>query len=152
MSDSHHIIPFRTLLKVFLSLIGLTVITVLVSFLPLGPLDMPVAIAIAVVKASLVVLYFMALKYDKPVNTLTFSVGTLFVVVFITFTLFDTAFRGDLGDVSPQTIQEINQEEEAARARSDSIPASQMAVSPADRNNTSNPAASDTTTTSPSSE
>ncbi len=152
MSDSHHIIPFRTLLKVFLSLIGLTAITVLVSFLPLGPLDMPVAIAIAVVKASLVVLYFMALKYDKPVNTLTFSVGTLFVVVFITFTLFDTAFRGDLGDVSPQTIQEINQEEEAARARSDSIPASQMAVSPADRNNTSNPAASDTTTTSPSSE
>ena len=152
MSDSHHIIPFRTLLKVFLTLIGLTVITVLVSFLPLGPLDMPVAIAIAVVKASLVVLYFMALKYDKPVNTLTFSVGTLFVVVFITFTLFDTAFRGDLGDVSPQTIQEINQEEEAARARSDSIPASQMAVSPADRNNTSNPAASDTTTTSPSSE
>jgi len=152
MSDSHHIIPFRTLLKVFLSLIGLTVITVLVAFLPLGPLDMPVAIAIAVVKASLVVLYFMALKYDKPVNTLTFSVGTLFVVVFITFTLFDTAFRGDLGDVSPQTIQEINQEEEAARARSDSIPASQMAVSPADRDNASNPAASDTTTTSPSSE
>lgn len=148
MSDSHHIIPFRTLLKVFLSLIGLTVITVLVAFLPLGPLDMPVAIAIAVVKASLVVLYFMALKYDKPVNTLTFSVGTLFVVVFIAFTLFDTAFRGDLGDVSPQTIQEINQEEEAARARSDSIPASQMAVSPADRDNVQNQAAPDTSATS----
>ena len=133
MSDSsHHIIPLRTLVTVFGSLIGLTVLTVVASLLPLGPLDMPVAILIAMVKASLVVLYFMALKYDKPVNSLTFSVGSLFVVIFITFTLFDTAFRGDLGDVSPRTIDEITKEEEAAAEREQQFSPEQMAASPAD--------------------
>jgi len=130
--SSHHIIPFRTLATVFGSLIGLTVLTVVAAMLPLGPLDMPVAILIAMVKASLVVLYFMALKYDKPVNSLTFSVGTLFVVIFITFTLFDTAFRGDLGDVSPRTVDEITQEEEANAEQEQQFTPEQMAVSPAD--------------------
>lgn len=133
MSDSsHHIIPLRTLATVFGSLIGLTVLTVVAAMLPLGPLDMPVAILIAMVKASLVVLYFMALKYDKPVNSLTFSVGSLFVVIFITFTLFDTAFRGDLGDVSSQTIDEITRQEEAEAASEQQFSPEQMAVSPAD--------------------
>ena len=130
--SSHHIIPLRTLATVFGSLIGLTVLTVVASMLPLGPLDMPVAILIAMVKASLVVLYFMALKYDKPVNSLTFAVGSLFVVIFITFTLFDTAFRGDLGDVSSQTIEEITRQEEAAAAQEEQFSPEQMAVSPAD--------------------
>jgi cytochrome c oxidase subunit 4 len=133
MSDSsHHIIPLRTLATVFGSLIGLTVLTVVAAMLPLGPLDMPVAILIAMVKASLVVLYFMALKYDKPVNSLTFSVGSLFVVIFITFTLFDTAFRGDLGDVSSQTIDEITQQEQTEADREQQFSPEQMAVSPAD--------------------
>lgn len=130
--SSHHIIPLRTLATVFGSLIGLTVLTVVASMLPLGPLDMPVAILIAIIKASLVVLYFMALKYDKPVNSLTFAVGSLFVVIFITFTLFDTAFRGDLGDVSSQTIEEITRQEEAAAAQEEQLSPEQMAVSPAD--------------------
>jgi cytochrome c oxidase subunit IV len=130
--SSHHIIPLRTLATVFGSLIGLTVLTVVASMLPLGPLDMPVAILIAMVKASLVVLYFMALKYDKPVNSLTFAVGSLFVVIFITFTLFDTAFRGDLGDVSSQTIEQITRQEEAAAAQEEQFSPEQMAVSPAD--------------------
>jgi len=130
--DSHHIIPFKTLATVFGALIGLTVLTVVAAALPLGPLDMPVAILIAVAKASLVVLYFMALKYDKPVNSLTFSVGTLFVVIFITFTLFDTAFRGDLGDVSSQTVDEITRQETEAGERQQQFTPEQMAVSPAD--------------------
>jgi len=145
--DSHHIIPFKTLATVFGALIGLTVLTVVAAALPLGPLDMPVAILIAVAKASLVVLYFMALKYDKPVNSLTFSVGTLFVVIFITFTLFDTAFRGDLGDVSSQTVDEITRQETEAGERQQQFTPEQMAVSPADyealQNNES---AADTTT------
>lgn len=142
----HHIIPLKTLATVFGSLIGLTVLTVVAAHLPLGPLDMPVAILIAVVKASLVVMYFMALKYDKPVNSLTFSVGTLFVVIFITFTLFDTAFRGDLGDVSSETVTEITQEEEAASERQQQFTPEQMAVSPADYEALeNNGAASDTT-------
>ncbi|PEN14365.1 oxidase [Longibacter salinarum] len=146
--ESHHIIPFKTLATVFASLIGLTVLTVVAAQLPLGPLDMPVAILIAVVKASLVVMFFMALKYDKPVNSLTFSVGTLFVVIFITFTLFDTAFRGDLGDVSAETVDEITQQETEASERQKTFSAEQMAVSPADYEALRNGESSDTSAAS----
>jgi cytochrome c oxidase subunit 4 len=134
MSDNHghHIIPFRTLATVFGSLLVLTVITVAVAQIDLGPLDVPVAIGIATVKAALVALYFMALKYDKPVNALTFTVGTLFVVIFVTFTLFDTAFRGDLGNVSSKTIQELQAEEEELQRRQEAIPEEQLRVTPAD--------------------
>jgi cytochrome c oxidase subunit 4 len=132
MAHDHHIIPLPVLLKVFGSLIVLTGITYGVAQIPLGPLDVPVAIAIAAVKATLVVLFFMALKYDNPVNTLTFTVGTIFVLVFITFTLFDTAFRGDLGNVSERTKAEIDRAEEEAMQQQEQIPAEQLRVAPGD--------------------
>jgi len=143
MAHDHHIIPLPVLLKVFGSLIVLTGITYGVAQIPLGPLDVPVAIAIAAVKATLVVLFFMALKYDNPVNTLTFTVGTIFVLVFITFTLFDTAFRGDLGNVSERTKAEIDRAEEEAMQQQEQIPAEQLRVAPGDYE-------SDTTDTSDS--
>lgn len=132
MSHDHHIIPKSTLLKVFGALIVLTVVTYAVAQVDLGPLDIPVAIGIASVKAGLVVAIFMALKYDNPVNAMTFSVGTIFVVVFITFTLFDTAFRGDLGNVSSRTKTEIDQQREQAQEADEAIPDDRLRVTPAD--------------------
>jgi cytochrome c oxidase subunit 4 len=129
--DGHpHVLHKPTLLKVFGALIVLTIITVAVAYLPLGPLAMPVAIAVASTKASLVVLFFMALKDDNPVNGLTFTIGTIMVSVFITFTLFDTAFRGDLGNVSSQTIEEIEKEQEEAQEQQ--IDPENLRVAPAD--------------------
>jgi cytochrome c oxidase subunit 4 len=130
MSHEHHIIPLPLLLKVFGGLIALTVITVAVAQVDLGPLDIPVAIGVASVKAFLVVAYFMALKYDSPVNTLTFALGVVFVVVFISITLLDTAFRGDLGNVSQQTKSEILQQQEEAQERQDRIPSERLRVAP----------------------
>lgn len=132
MSDDHHVLPKDTLFKVFGGLIVLTILTVAVAYVPLGPLNVPVAIAIAAAKASLVVLFFMALKYDNPVNALTFTIGIIMVVVFITFTLFDTAFRGDLGNVTPQTVQEIEREQEEAQQEMEQINPENLRVAPAD--------------------
>ena len=128
--DGPHIVPMSTLLKVFGGLIVLTIVTVGAAYVPLGPLNVPVAIGIAVVKASLVVLFFMHLKYDNPVNALTFTIGTIFVVVFVTITLLDTAFRGDLGNVNPQTIKQLQAEQE--RAQQESIPAESLRIAPGD--------------------
>lgn len=128
--DGPHIVPKSVLLKVFGGLILLTIITVGAAYVPLGPLTVPVAIGIAVVKASLVVLFFMHLKYDNPVNALTFTIGTIFVVVFITITLLDTAFRGDLGNVNQQTIKQLQAEQE--RAQQESIPAESLRIAPGD--------------------
>jgi len=109
----HHLTPFKVLLGTFLGLIILTVLTVLTAALDLGAANVPIALTIATTKAVLVVLFFMALKYDNQVNTLVLSVGLIMVVVFITFTLFDTAFRGDISNVNPQTIMEIEREQQA---------------------------------------
>ena len=130
--DGHHILQKSTLLQVFGGLIVLTILTVAVAYVPLGPLTVPVAIGIAATKATLVVLYFMALRYDNPVNALTFTIGIIMVVVFITFTLFDTAFRGDLGNVANQTVTEMEREQEAAQQQQDQIPSEQLRVAPAD--------------------
>lgn len=105
----HHITSRTTLLKVFVALVGLTALTALTAQIDIGVFNIPLALAIAGSKALLVALFFMALKYDKPVNALFFALGVLFVVVFLTFTLFDTAFRGDLGNVGKETIHSMEE-------------------------------------------
>lgn len=128
----HHVLPKDTLLKVFGGLIALTALTVAVAYVPLGPLNVPVAIGIAATKATLVVLFFMALKYDNPVNALTFTIGIIMVTVFIVFTMFDTAFRGDLGNVEAQTIEEMERQEEEAQERQERLTDEEMRVVPSD--------------------
>lgn len=130
--DGPHIVPKSVLLKVFGGLIILTILTVAAAYVPFGPLAVPIAIGIAVTKASLVVLYFMHLKYDNPVNALTFTIGTIFVVVFIAITLLDTAFRGDLGNVNPETIQEMQAQQERIQQRQEAVPAESLRIAPGD--------------------
>jgi cytochrome c oxidase subunit IV len=114
----HHIIPVPLLLKVFGALVVLTIITIVTAkFIDIGPLNLPLAILLATGKTTLVVMFFMALKYDNKVNTLVFSMGVIFVLVFLIFTLFDTQFRGDLGNVDSQTIMDRQRMEEQLRQR-----------------------------------
>ncbi len=113
----HYIIPIKVLGTVFGVLVFLTVITVITSRIDLGAMNVPLALAIAITKALLVVAFFMALKYDNAVNTLVFSVGAVFVLVFLAFTLADTAFRGSLGIMDAETVADQQRAEEALRAR-----------------------------------
>ncbi len=99
--SAHHIVPISVLTAVFGVLVLLTVVTVVTARLDLGPMNMPLAIAIASAKAALVVAVFMALLYDNRVNTLVFFIGIVFVMVFLALTLSDTALRGALGIVGP---------------------------------------------------
>ncbi len=131
-AHGHHVIPKKILLRVFLTLVGLTVLTVAAAMVDLGALNVPLALAIAAVKATLVVSIFMALKYDAPVNTLVFSVGSIFVVVFLSFTLFDTAFRGDLGNVSRETIKDMELREQQLREERPQLFGQQSAAAAAD--------------------
>jgi cytochrome c oxidase subunit 4 len=104
----HHIIPKALLLKVFVTLVVLTVITALTGQADLGPfnfLHVPLAVGIAVIKATLVVLFFMGLKYDRPINALSFIIGLLMVGVFLAFTLLDMLYRGDIGNLERQPIR-----------------------------------------------
>ncbi len=103
----HHIVPFKLLWTVFGGLVTLTILTVLTAkFVDLGVFNFPLAMVIALTKAVLVISFFMALKWDNRVNLLILSLGCIFVVVFLTFTLFDTLNRGDIGNVGKQTIMD----------------------------------------------
>ncbi len=131
----HHIIPMPVLLKTFGGLIFLTILTVLTATqLDLGAFNVPLALAIACGKATLVIMFFMGLKYDNRVNTLTLVLGILFVLIFISFTLFDTAFRGDIGNVDtiPQEdrtrMEETLQQRDPGRAGLATSPADSLAL------------------------
>lgn len=128
----HHVLPKDVLFKVFGALIVLTGVTVAVAYVPLGPLNVPIAVAIAASKATLVVLFFMALKYDNPVNGLTFTIGIIMVAVFLTFTMFDTAFRGDLDNIDAQTIEEIEREQQEREEQREQLSPEELRVVPAD--------------------
>ena len=124
----HHLIPLKVYWAVFGALIFFTVVTVLAAYVDLGGLNVPLALAIAGAKATLVVMFFMALKYDKKVNLMIFSIGLLFVLVFIGFTLLDTQYRGEFDPIQRGTVAEHQLSEKALEARRDSIDALQGAV------------------------
>jgi cytochrome c oxidase subunit 4 len=98
--DGHgaaHVMPLRVLGAVLLALLAFTVITVAVTRVDLGRWNLPIAMVIATVKASLVVLYFMHMRYDRPVNALVFVSALLFVTLFVSLALLDTAaYQPDL--------------------------------------------------------
>lgn len=103
----HHITPIRTLRNVFGGLILLTLLTVFSSRVDLGVLNVPLVLVIAGAKAGLVVWFFMALKWENHVNGVVMLLGVLFVTIFLSFTLLDTAFRGDLSNVASETVADI---------------------------------------------
>ena len=86
-------VPFYV--AVFLGLLVLTGITVGQSYVDLGSLSIAIVILIATMKASLVVTFFMHLKWDNKFNVLMFLAGILFIGVFFAYTMNDTNGRGD---------------------------------------------------------
>ncbi|MGA2259009.1 MAG: cytochrome C oxidase subunit IV family protein [Thermoguttaceae bacterium] len=88
-SSLGHIVPLWLLAAVFGGLLVLTGLTVAVAQVDLGNLNLYLALAIATVKASLVVLFFMHLFWDRPFNAMIFIGCLLFVSLFIGTTLTD---------------------------------------------------------------
>jgi cytochrome c oxidase subunit IV len=94
-ADDHHGISHVASVKVLLgtggSLLVLTLVTVLATKVDFGAnINLAVAMAIAVLKATLVVLFFMHLKYDKRFHSVVFVSAILAAVLFVGFTLMDT--------------------------------------------------------------
>ena len=85
-----HVVPLPILFGTLGALLVLTVLTVGVTYFDLGPFNIWVALAVAVVKAALVVSIFMHLKYDKPFNAIILIVSFALVMLFIGITLADT--------------------------------------------------------------
>lgn len=92
-NSSHHIVPYKVYLIVLAALIAMTGISVAVTQIDLGAVTIAVALLLATVKSSLVLIYFMHLKFENRMFTLMVLGVTLLtgVVIFVTF--LDYLFR-----------------------------------------------------------
>jgi len=91
---SGHISPKSTYITIFGALMVCTILTVMAAFINLGDLNFPVAITIAIFKASLVVLFFMHVKYASMLTKLIVGVAFFFLGIMLTLTFTDYLSRG----------------------------------------------------------
>lgn len=92
-AGEHHIIPFKTYITILITLLFLTVITVWVARIDFGALNAYIAMFIASIKAALVLLYFMHLKYDDRMYPTIFFVAVFFLFVMFAFSQLDIVTR-----------------------------------------------------------
>ena len=79
MSEGNgHVVPLRTYLIVWATLMALMIITALLSTVDLGGASTPIALGIAAIKAILVVLFFMHVKYARNKMVWVFAAAGFF--------------------------------------------------------------------------
>ena len=90
---SEHVISPKVYYTVFSCLMVLTALTVTASTVDLGPFNVVVALAIAIVKATLVLLYFMHLRYSQKLTWLVVSAAFVWLFILIGLTMSDELTR-----------------------------------------------------------
>ena len=92
-----HIASVRLYVAVFVALLIFTGLTVLVAYFDLGVLNTPVALGVAVIKASLVVLFFMGVRHNTPLTKAVVVSGFLWLFILFGLTMSDYLTRPWLG-------------------------------------------------------
>jgi cytochrome c oxidase subunit 4 len=107
-----HVCSFQTFFGIYIALLFLTFVTVEISRFDFGSMNMLIAMAIATVKASLVMTVFMHLKWDTAMNNLAFLGSLIFLSLLFLFTLADHATRGVADPVAgtPVKVQTFGQD------------------------------------------
>jgi len=88
-----HITGYGKLFVIIMALLILTGTTVAVSYVNLGFYNVPIALLIASTKSSLVLLFFMHLKYEGRAVKVSFLSTIAFLFIMISFIFWDVAFR-----------------------------------------------------------
>ena len=91
--SAEHIVPVRIYLIIFATLLVLTGVTTAVAFVNLGPLNVVVMLLIAFFKASLVILYFMHVRFTGRLTQVAAVSGFAWLAVLIGLTLSDVLTR-----------------------------------------------------------
>ncbi len=104
LEHTEHIVKPGTYLAIITSLLILTGVTVYAAYVNLGKYNIVVALVIATVKATLVVLFFMHAKYSPRRTQLVIIAGIFWLALLLFMTLSDYASRVDYRGVhSPFT-------------------------------------------------
>ena len=89
-----HISPKSTYYAIFAALIVLTGVTIAVAFVHLGAANFPVAIAIPITKATLVVLFFMHVRWSSKLTWVVAGSGFVWLLIMFGLTMADYLSRG----------------------------------------------------------
>jgi cytochrome c oxidase subunit IV len=90
---SQHVVSWKVYLGVFLALVTLTVATVVVAGYDFGEFNLVVALAVAVTKATLVVLYFMHARYSERLTHVVIASSLVFLSILVFLLLSDYVSR-----------------------------------------------------------
>lgn len=90
---SAHISSVRTYVTIFLCLLAATALTVLAAFHDFGALSNVVALGIAIFKATLVILFFMHVRYSTRMTGLVVLSGALWLFFLFALTMADYLTR-----------------------------------------------------------
>ncbi len=95
MSDqnNHHIVPYSIYFNVWLALLALTVVTVAVSYVDMRNVAILTAVLIATVKCTLVLLYFMHIRFSKLLYTVMILSVLGTYAIFLGLTFADYGYR-----------------------------------------------------------
>lgn len=88
-----HITPVRTYFLVYLALLLLLALTIGLAFVDLGFLNEVIAMTIAVIKATLVILYFMHVRGSSQLTKLFVFAGFFWLLILVSLTLTDYVTR-----------------------------------------------------------
>ena len=94
MAGLHHVVPVRVYVMVFAILVALTATTTAVAFVDLGRMNIVIMLVIAVTKATLVVLYFMHVRYSSRLTWLALGCAFGWLAILIAGTTSDMILRG----------------------------------------------------------
>jgi len=94
---TEHVDSVKTYALVLLALLAATILTAFVATLDLGPLNIIVALGIAVVKMLLVALFFMHVRYSTNLTRLVIVGGMLWLAILLLLSFVDFGTRGAIG-------------------------------------------------------
>jgi cytochrome c oxidase subunit 4 len=88
-----HIVPAKLYVTIWAILMAMTITTVLVARADIGPFNVVVALVIATIKATLVVLFFMHLRYSPKLTMATVVAAMFFLFLLLGLTMTDYLTR-----------------------------------------------------------
>jgi cytochrome c oxidase subunit 4 len=86
--ESHHV-PSKVYFAVWIALLVLTVITVAVSYVDMKNVTVLTAMIIASAKAMLVLLYFMHIRFERPLYSVMIAAAMIIYGIFVALTFLD---------------------------------------------------------------
>ena len=77
-----------------LALLGLLALTITAAYVNLGPLNVMTAMTISAAKTALIILFFMHLRYSKPLVWIFAGAGVFWLGIMLSLALSDYLTRG----------------------------------------------------------